>query len=177
MSKTINVLIVLDTDLVKAQNPPKRDQDQNQPTDIGHNFGYMVASGTTTIGSSQGTGMLNFNAIDGDTVRAFAVSGSDNFEDSVLLYGMQRFDGDTVMSPFNYINFPDKSTIVPKKATDPLPGPGTIAAESFWFFQGTVVTNRGTEQYRVQFALYDRDVKGAPQLYGYFQWDPTITVG
>jgi nematocidal protein AidA len=170
MSKTINILIAIDTDRVKTiPNPSK---DSNNPTGIGHDYGYMVASGTT-VNSGQGTGDLNINALVGDTVRAFATSGSDNFEDAVLLYGMPRFAGDTVMSPYSYISF-TKSTVVAQSAATPLPA--RFVDETFWFFQANVII-KGTEQYMVQFAVYVRDATtGQPVLYGYFAWDPTIRV-
>jgi len=170
MSKTINILITIDTDRVRTiPNPSK---DPAKPTGVAHNLGYMVATGTT-VNSGQGTGDLDINALVGDTVRAFATSGSDNFEDAVLLYGMPKFAGDSVMSPYFYINF-TKSTVVPQSTSTPLPA--RIVDETFWFFQANVIA-KGTEQYMVQFGLYTRDVTtGQPVLYGYFAWDPTIRV-
>lgn len=171
MSNTINVLIALDTDRVKA-SIPNPSQDSTHPTPIAHNYGYMVASGTTIV-SGQGTGDLNFNASVGDTVRAFAVSGSNNFEDAVLLYGMPKFRDTQVMSPFNYLGFEGKSTILPQVTGAPLPG--VVKKETFWFYQASVI-DPGTEGYQVQFGLWARDAAEKPALYGYFQWDPTITV-
>jgi len=173
MSNNINVLIMLDTDRVKTDFP-NPSQDPANPTSIDHHHGYMIASGTTIV-SGQGTGDLNFNAHVGDTVRAFAASGSDNFEDAVLLYGMPKFQGSQVMSPFGYLLFSDKSTIVPHGTAAPLPG--KVENQSFWFFQATVIgVGVGTEGYQVQFGLYVRDATEKPVLFGFFQWDPTITV-
>jgi hypothetical protein len=132
----------------------------------------MVATGTS-VNRGQGTGDLDFNALVGDTVRSFAVSGSDNFEDAVLLYGMPRFSGDTVLGTFIYQNF-NKSTVVANSAVTPLPA--RITEEVFWFYQASVAT-KGTEGFMVQFGLYTRDPNsGQPVLYGYYQWDPTIRV-
>lgn len=171
MSKIINILITIDTDAVLAKYP-KPSENQNSPTGIAHNMGYMVATGTT-INSGQGTGDLDINALVGDTVRAFATSGSDNFEDAVLLYGMPKFKGDQVFSTFNYQNF-TKSTVVPQSTTTVLPARNVD--EDFWFFQADVIT-KGTEGYMVQFALYTRDqTTGQPKLKGYYAWDPTIRV-
>ncbi len=170
MSKTINILITMDTDQLR-KDYPNPSKDEKSPTGIGHNYGYMVASGTT-VNSGQGTGDLDFNALVGDTVRAFATSGSDNFEDAVLLYGMPKFSGTDVMSPFAYQVF-EKSTVVAGLTT---PLPPQIVIENFWFFQASVI-KQGTEGYKVQFGLYIRDLKtGQPVLYGYFSWDPTIRV-
>jgi hypothetical protein len=167
----INILIAIDTDGVEA-NYPNPSQNQNNPTPIGHQYGFMIATGTTVI-SGQGTGDLNINALVGDTVRAFATSGSNNFEDAVLLYGMPQFGGTQVFGAFTYQMF-TKSGVVPNSATQPLPA--NIVTESFWFYEADVV-QPGTENYMVQFALYTRNpTTGQPQLYGYFQWDPTITV-
>lgn len=132
----------------------------------------MVATGAT-INSGQGTGDLSIAATVGDTVRAFAVSGSNNFEDCVLLYGMPSInDTDVVFGEFDYQNY-TKSTVVPDSNTQPLPA--STADQTFWFFEADV-TASGTESYAVQFGLYTRNDAGAPELYGYFKWDPTITV-
>jgi hypothetical protein len=169
MSKTINILITIDTDAVKTIGGS---QDPNKPTGIAHNMGYMVATGTK-INSGQGTGDLSITALVGDTVRAFATSGSDNFEDSVLLYGMPMFSGTQVFGPFNYQNF-TKSAVTPNSTTSVLPA--KIVDETFWFYQASVST-KGTEGYMIQFALYTRDPNtGQPVLKGYYAWDPTITV-
>lgn len=169
MSKTINILISIDTDRVKQI---AGSQDPTTPTGIGHDMGYMVATGTT-VNSGQGTGDLDINALVGDTVRAFAVSGSDNFEDAVLLYGMPKFQGDQVFGTFIYQNF-QKSTVIPNSPTTPLPA--SITTETFWFYQASVAAS-GTEGYMVQFGLYTRDPNnGQPVLKGYYAWDPTIRV-
>jgi len=171
MSKTINILISIDTDAVQVRYP-NGSKDSNRPTGIAHDMGYMVATGTT-INSGQGTGNLNITALVGDTVRAFAVSGSDNFEDAVLLYGMPRFRGTEVFGPFNYQNF-TKSAVFPQSTSTPLPA--RIADEEFWFYQASV-SRRGTEGYKVEFGLYTRsETTGRPELFGYYDWDPEITV-
>ena len=171
MSKIINILIAIDTDAVKASNP-NPSKDSQHPTGIAHTMGYMIGTGTK-INSGQGTGDLSISALVGDTVRAFATSGSDNFEDAVLLYGMPKFRGDRVFDDFEYKRF-EKSTVVPHSKTQPLPA--DITDEVFWFFEADVI-KKGTEGYSVQFGLYTRDANtGQPVVYGFFAWDPEITV-
>lgn len=165
--KIINVLITIDTESVRTSSPSK---EQNNPTGIGHNLGFMVATGTK-VNSGQGTGDLSFTALVGDTVRVFATSGSDNFDSAVLLYGLPKFGGTQVLSQFSYKSF-TKSTVVPNP-TSTLPA--QIVDEVFWFFEADVII-KGTENYMVQFALYTRDDNGQPVLFGYYAWDPTITV-
>lgn len=170
MGKTINILITIDTDAVQ-KSYPNPSKDQNNPTGIAHNMGYMVATGTK-INSGQGTGDLSFSALVGDVVRAFATSGSDNFEDAVLLYGMPMYSGTQVFSAFNYQNY-NRKTVIPASTTTVLPA--QIVTETFWFYRADVIT-AGTENYKVQFALYNRDDSGTPVLKGYYYWDPQITV-
>lgn len=170
MSKIIDILIAMDTDAVRA-NYPNPSQDPNSPTGLAHNLGFMVCTGTK-INSGQGTGDLSFTALVGDTVRVFGTSGSDNFEDAVLVYSLPKFGGDQVLDDFEYKNF-NKSTVIPQSNSTPLPA--RTATQSFWFYQADVV-NSGTENYEVRFALYGRDSNGQPTLVGYYYWDPTITV-
>ncbi|MEA5552720.1 inclusion body family protein [Anabaena cylindrica UHCC 0172] len=171
MGKTINVLITINTNAVKKFYP-QPSKDQNRPTEIGDDYGYMVATGTV-INSGQGTGDLNITAFVGDTLRVFATSGSYNFEDAVLVYGFPKFSGNEVFSLFNYQNF-TKSTVVPQSLNSMLPG--RIVVEEFWFYQASVIS-RGTENYRVQFALYTRNAdSGYPDIFGYFEWEATMTV-
>ncbi|WP_350341311.1 inclusion body family protein [Anabaena sp. PCC 7938] len=161
----------MDTDAVKKfyPNPSK---DQNRPTGIGHNYGYTIATGTV-INSGQGTDDLNVTAFVGDIFRVFATSGSDNFKDAVLVYGLPKFSGNQVFSLFNYQNF-TMSTVVPQSLKSMLPS--RIVDEEFWFYQASVIS-RGTENYRVQFALYTRNAdSGYPDIFGYFEWNLTITV-
>ena len=151
MSKIINILIAIDTDAVKASNP-NPSKDSQHPTGIAHTMGYMIGTGTK-INSGQGTGDLSISALVGDTVRAFATSGSDNFEDAVLLYGMPKFRGDQVFDDFEYKRF-EKSTVVPHSKTQPLPA--DITDEVFWFFEADVLdiggaARRDEEHLRPQF--------------------------
>src|SRR5436309_10748869 len=85
-SPTAWVLITIDTDNVKATYPGPS-QDQNNPTRIAHNMGFMVGP-EAKVKSGKRTGDLSVTAQVGDTVYAFATSGSDNFEDAVLLYAI-----------------------------------------------------------------------------------------
>ena len=168
MSKTINIQVTIDAEGVMAQYP-NPSQNQGSPTGIGHNFGYMVATSNTISGS--GTGDLNFSANVGDVVRFFGVSASNNFENAVLIYGINRFSGDQVFSDFASKEF-TKSGVSPSGSSVL---PATISDQKFWFYEADVIS-RGTEGYKVVFALYKRDNSGNPVVFGYFQWDPTITV-
>ncbi len=170
ISPTAWLVITIDTDAIKAAYP-NPSQNQKKPTRIAHNMAFMAAP-EIKAESRQGTADFSLNAQIGDTVYVWATSGSDNFEDAVLLYAVARSSGAQVFSSFNYQSF-QKSTVAPNSATQPLPA--QIVMETFWFYQTNVV-EAGTEGYKIQFALYTRDSNGAPTLYGYFVWSPSITV-
>lgn len=171
MSKIINILIAIDTDAVVKKYPGGGSKDPTKPSGLEHTMGYMICTGAP-VNSGQGTGDLDFNALVGDSVRAFATSGSDNFEAAVLLYGMPKFTGDDVFGKFVYERF-EKKTVAPN-SPDPLPA--LLVDEVFWFFEANVV-KKGAEGYSVQFGLYLRDqTTGDPVLQGYYYWDPMIRV-
>jgi hypothetical protein len=164
------VMITIDTDAITAAYP-NPSQNQKKPTRIARNMAFMAAP-EIKAESRHGTADFSLNAQVGDTVFVCATSGSDNFEDAVLLYAIERFSGARVFSNFIYQDF-QKSTVAPNSTTQPLPA--QIVTETFWFYQAYIV-EAGTASYRMQFALYTRDSNGAPTLFGYFVWDPSITV-
>lgn len=169
MSKTIDIQVTLDAQGIMSSYP-NPSKDSTRPTGIAHSYGYMVATSNTMSGS--GTGDLTFSALVGDVVRFFGVTASNNFENSALIYALPRFSGDQVFSEFESKMF-TKSGVEP---TGTAVIPATInPTMKFWFFEADVV-GAGTEGYKVTFALYNRDNSGHPVLFGYFSWDPTISV-
>ena len=165
------LLIVIDTDDVMA-NYPDPSKDQHRPTSISQDKGFLVATGTK-VESGQGTGEVRIAAAEGDAVCVSAISGSDNFEDAVLLYGIARIEGTQVLSDFDYQNI-QQPTVVPNSTLEPLPA--RIETHTFEFQQASVIA-AGTEDYEVRFALHIRDLNiGQHILYGYFSWNLKITV-
>lgn len=169
MNNIINVQITIDTEAV-IKDFPNPSTDSNQPTGIGHQYEYMVVTDGSAL-SGQGGADLNFAAQVGDNVRFSGTSGSGNFENAVLLYGINRFGGDQVFAPFMSFTY-TKEGVAPS-GYHVLPA--KLESLQYWFYEGRVI-NAGVENYKVAFALYTRDSFGKPQLHGYFEWDPTITV-
>ncbi|MCL2578185.1 MAG: inclusion body family protein [Defluviitaleaceae bacterium] len=167
----INVFIYIDTEslLKKYPNPSK---DQNNPTGIDHNQGYMFVTGATNV-KSQGTGDLEFTAKIGDFISMYAASSTDNFDDAVLLYGIKRFSGDNVLSDFTNNVFTRKVPIPSSSSSSVLPA--RIVDRDFWSYDARV-QRAGREGYMVKFALYTRDGNGQISLKGYYCWDPYINV-
>jgi hypothetical protein len=165
------LLIVIDTDDVMA-NYPDPSKDQHRPTSISQDKGFLIATGTK-VESGQRTGEVCMEAVTGDTLCVSAISGSDNFEDAVLLYGMARIERTQVLSDFEYQNV-QQSTVAPNSTSDPLPA--RIETHTFEFHQASVIA-AGTEGYDMKFALHIRDLNiGQLILYGYFSWNLKITV-
>ena len=169
-SATIYVQIIIDTDALIAAYP-KPSQDYKNPTGIGHNMGFMVTA-TEFVNSGQGTGDLSFKAEVGDTIRWTSSSISNNFDSAVFVYQMNKFSGTQVTDTPELKTF-TKTSMVPQTA---IPPTVTQAPQNYWFMTCEVL-NIGTEGYNVCFGLYNRVRGGTGQtLYGYFYWDPTITV-
>jgi hypothetical protein len=167
---TIYVQIIVDCDALMAAYP-NPSQDYQHPTGIAHNQGFMVTS-NEYVNSGQGTGDLSFRAEVGDTIRWTSSSMSNNFDSAVFVYQMNKFSGTQVTDTPELKTF-TKTSMVPQSA---IPPTVTQAQQNYWFMT-CEVEKTGTEGYTVNFGLYRR-VRGTSgqSLYGYFYWDPTITV-
>jgi nematocidal protein AidA len=164
-----NVQIVIDTDKV-IKDVPNPSKDPNKPTGLAHNYQYMIVSGNQGI-SGTATADLNFQAFTGDVVRMTMSSEYDNLDNPVFIYKIVKFGGSDVFGDFLSQQITSK-TVVPGV---PSPLPPTMIDRTFWYYQANV-QKMGVEQYQVWFAMYQRVRGGNPVLYGYFYWDPTITV-
>lgn len=171
---SIDVLIVIDTEYVK-KNYPNPSQDPNRPTGINHSSQFMIASDPRGIVSGQGSADLNFKANAGDFVSFRGVSIYQNSDDAVIIYGIKYWKGDQVFNQFvpNLVN--RRGAVMPD-VTTPNGLPAVRASMNFTSLDSRVARS-GTESFYVYFALYVLDVDGQTQkLFGYYYWDPTITV-
>ncbi len=170
----IDVLVVVDTDSIIAANPSPS-KDPASPTAIDHSHQYMLCHDPRGVISGQATGDLNFKAHPRDSISFVGESISANSQDAVIVYGIQPFRGPNVLNPFTVEAFQRQGAVFPNtKTANGLPPVSTPA--SFISFD-TTVASVGTEFYKVLFGLYTLDDDGENQvLYGYFVWDPTITV-
>ena len=173
-NNVINVIVIIDTDRVMNDFPfSAASKDQAHPTPIGHQYSYMVAPNQSVI-SGEGTGDLNIKANRDDVIRWTGLSESANSDSSVLIYGLPRYAGDTVFTGVEFVNS-GRLEAEPRETNNTSPLPVTFTEQKHWYAQATI-SQLGTEHYQVQFALYYRPHGGNQELYGYFQWDPTITV-
>jgi|GEM_PF-2522700 len=166
----ISIMVTLDTDAIQ-KDYPNPGRDSGTPTVIGNDRSYVIATGTT-VTSGQGTADLRTTSAVGDKVRIFTTSGSDNFEDSVLVYDISK-DDDAVLGPFEYKRALE-SAVAPASHTSPLPA--QTQEKDFWYYQARGI-GVGDACLSLKFALYTRSKKtGEPVLVGYFACSLTITL-
>ncbi len=141
------------------------------PATVGFDRGQMVV--TTTVGTAdQATGEVAFNACAGDTVRFFAKSGSNNFEDAVLIEVIRRSGDGEILEGFAPVALP-QTLVTP--ASEAGEQPAKPVEQEFWFWQ-CAVAGEGTQGFSLILALYDRDEDGQPRFAGLYRWDLQLTV-
>jgi hypothetical protein len=172
-SQQINVLIVIDTDYVKAHYGPN--SDPNKPVGIDHNSQFMICTNSRGPVSGQGSADLKFSANPGDNVTFAGVSIYNNSDDAVFIYGIKYWNGDQVFNTFVTDLVTRQNAVMPNGDTNN--GlPATKAALTFSNYSAEV-RKQGTENFYVWFALYELGSDGETQnLYGYYYWDPSIKV-
>ncbi len=174
-SQSINVLVIIDTEYVKANYQPNLPLDPNNPKGINHSSQFMIVTGSRGVISGQGTADLNFKANVGDYVAFTGTSIYDNSDDAVIIYGINYWSGAHVFNTFvsNQIN--RQRAVMPNTSTNN--GLPAVQASLNFNSLDSKVGSSGTENFYVYFALYTLADDGQTQnLYGYYYWDPTITV-
>ncbi|MDR3390871.1 MAG: inclusion body family protein [Sulfuriferula sp.] len=174
-AQAINILIVIDTEYVK-QTYPNPSKDSTKPTGINHSSQFMICTGSRGIISGQGTADLNFKANVGDYVAFTGTSIYDNADDAVIVYGINYWSGTKVFNAF----VPDMVTRTKAVMPDPNTAAGIPPLQTKISFSSldSKVASAGTENFYVYFGLYTLAADGeTQQLFGYYYWDPTVTVG
>ena len=174
--KTSNVLVVIDTEYIK-KNYPNPSQDMANPTVINHLSHFMFIAGFRGIISGQGTADLHFYAHVGDDVSFTGISIYGNSDDAVIVYGIRpsKPQGLNVFNRF----VPNLVTRNRAVMPDPQTTNGLPPLHQKITFAGyeAKVAQSGREDFLVDIALYTLANDGNTQeLFGYFYWDPTITV-
>ncbi|MBE99885.1 inclusion body family protein [Flavobacterium coralii] len=173
-AQSMNLLIVIDTEYVKA-NYPSPSQDQNNPTGIDHNSQFMICTGTRGVISGQGTADLSFKANPGDYLSVYGQSIYANSDDAVIVYDLKYWNGDQVFNNFQVDTVSRTNVVFPQTGT--ANGLPAVTGPASFISLDSRVSKQGTENFYVCFALYTLAADGeTQQLYGYYYWDPTITV-
>jgi hypothetical protein len=174
-SNSMNLLIVIDTEYVKT-NYPSPSQDPNNPTGIDHNSQYMLCTGTRGIIKGQGTADLNFQANPGDYLSVFGQSIYGNADDAIIIYDLHYWSGTKVFNTFQV------DLVTRQNAVKPQVGSGNglpaVTGPDNFISLDSRVSTKGVENFYVYFALYTLDPSDGEtqKLFGYYYWDPTITV-
>jgi nematocidal protein AidA len=184
-SQAIDILVVIDTEYVKNywnKSTPARtpSQEWNSPTGLDHTNKFMICTGSRGIISGQGTGDLHFRANVKDSVRFNGTSVYGNAEDAVIVYDIKQIPAVGTTDVFNQFHANDyKLTGAAQPDADSKTHnglPPLHVTEHFQTFEATV-RQSGTEFFGLSFALYTLSADGQRQdIYGYFWWDPHITV-
>ncbi|CAB3728379.1 inclusion body family protein [Paraburkholderia rhynchosiae] len=172
----INVLVVVDTEYVKKMYP-NPSKDQTNPTGINHTNQFMICTGSRGIISGQGTGDLEFRANVGDDVAFTGVSIYDNSDDAVIVYDVKHFTGDQVFNQFSADLIVRNGAVQPNADSPSRNGlPPVRKPTNFAVFESKVRSS-GREGFGLAFGLYTLASNGQDQeLFGYYWWDPYITV-
>jgi hypothetical protein len=171
---SITVLIVIDTEYVKAHFP-NPSQDPASPTGIDHSSQFMICTGSRGIISGQGTADLSFKANPGDFVSFFGESIYGNADDAVIIYGIKFWSGDNVFNQFVPNAVARTGAVFPDSTTSN--GLPAVHGPANFISLDSRVAKQGKENFYVYFGLYTLDSSGETQnLLGYYYWDPSITV-
>lgn len=174
-NETINILVVIDTDLIMDQHPRQTSPDQTKPVGLAHTSQYMIATDPRGINSGQGSADLSFRANVGDYVSFTGTSIYDNADSAVIVYGINYWNGDKVFNSFVANTLTRRNAVMPN--SDSSNGlPAVQQSRNFSNFSAQVARS-GTENFYVYIAVYSLNDDGQTQsLYGYFYWDPQVTV-
>lgn len=173
-AQQINILVVIDTEYVKAHYGPNTNS--NSPAGIDHNSQFMICTGSRGIISGQGTADLNFKANVGDYVSFTGTSIYNNSDDAVIVYGINYWQNAHVFNTFVCDQVTRTKAVVPNPGS--INGIPPVQASINFSSLDSKISSAGTENFYVYFALYTLASDGeTQQLYGYYYWDPSVTVG
>lgn len=169
----IDILVVIDTEYIK-KNYGKQGTREN-PKGINHSSQYMIGYSPRGINSGQGTADLSFKANVGDLVSFRGTSIEQNSDDSVIVYGIKYWKGDQVFNRFISNSVERSGAVQPNNTTDS--GLPAVNKSQNFLSLDSKIAKSGTENFYVYIALYTLSSNGNTQeLYGYYYWDPQVTV-
>jgi hypothetical protein len=171
---TINILSVIDTDAIMANYEQNR-FDRHNPQKVDTDTERMICAGSRSIVSGQGTAQLSFKARHGDHICFRGLSNSDNSAAAVIIYNIEQAEEDSIFKQFTSEVKSIAGAVVPNAAM-PNGLPPLHEELNFSSFDSRI-KRHGTEVLCIQFALYQLGNNGEEQrLYGYYEWEATITI-
>uniref|UniRef100_A0A8D8XJE4 Inclusion body protein n=1 Tax=Cacopsylla melanoneura TaxID=428564 RepID=A0A8D8XJE4_9HEMI len=169
--KVRNILVVIDTDRLEADyKDAHRSLDPEKPTPLEHKYAFMITNNDNVV-SGQATADLHIKGLVGDTVKWFGTSETNNFDIQVIVYNIKH-DKSDILSEV-------RQEVYGKKYT--YPKSKDMADIDHIYFKtfklDASLKEVGSVDYHVCFAVYTTVNSNERQLFGYFEWDPKITVG
>lgn len=179
MSDMIDIAMVFDTAGIQSKFPLNQGNSATNPQGISHPAGaakdqiiFMVANATyLTDPNTQATANLSVNGYPEDVIRWRAESLSGQDTDSVVIYRLEYFSGDSSVASPPAQNVALMAHPVPNQ-DNPLNYTKEDVNTAFW--QATL-RKPGVVQYKVYFYILHYS-RGTFTNKGYWWWDPTITV-
>ena len=135
---------------------------------------FFVVSDQRDI-KGQGSGVLEFGANIGEVVRFSMISEYSNFQNTSLLYKTEHLSGQKVLSDSRVMVLPKKTMRLNSRGEQCGYFPAKLESQTYEFVTCDVV-GYGTENYTVLFAVYESVPGKGTELFGFFKWDPKITV-
>lgn len=171
---SINILAVIDTDAITSMYASNK-HDRKTPQKIDLDTEQMICSGSRGIVGGQGTKDLSFQARHGDYISFRGLSVTNNSDDAIIIYNVLWAEGDIIFKPFIADIAVVPGAVVPNNVS--ANGLPAVYEEMSFSAFDTKVMRHGTAVIAIQFGLYTLDITGEKQqLYGYFEWDATITI-
>lgn len=167
--RTLYVQIIVDVASVLLAHPPSSGE---APTKVPYDPAQFIVTTTSGVAVA-GKGVIRLRARDGETVRICALSGSNNFDDAVLLSALDGGSDDPILEDFMLVELSAEAAVPVLGAEPPSEAP---VEEDFWFWQSRVI-GAGIAPCKLVLALYDRDeTTGQPHFAGLYQWNLKLRV-
>lgn len=177
VANTVNLIMIVDTDVIKTTYGPNKGQSAAQG--LNHHEGiHLICPKANYVGEANGASdpaNIIFSANVQDYVAFWGTTISNNSDDAVIVYDVSpNSNNPNVFNDFHSDQETLTSAIVPSQ---PNAMPGQPATVSFYSFESKVKA-KGTEAFTISFALYQIDPSDPEKqiLYGCYYWDPTIEV-
>jgi hypothetical protein len=167
VKRTFDIRVTIDTDSMLRDIDPAGGG--AEITRIAQDQGFMVVTASQEV-TNQGTGDVAFAAAAGDTLRFFISSGSNNFEQPVLLAGIRHVAGDEILQGCT-------NHIVKRECIAPGQHEALrvrLVRRQFLLCQ-SVVAGSGTGSYEMVFALYDHGEEAQLRQVGQYRWAMQLT--
>ncbi|NML35198.1 AidA/PixA family protein [Paraburkholderia antibiotica] len=170
LSRTINLLAVIDTQYIKHSYEPN--PDVLHPTAIKPDHLFLIGAGLCS-----NSGKLKFEAKTGDAISLTGTSATHNSNDAVILYNAHPSGRSHIFHPFRQKFVTRRCSVEPNPDSENYDGLPAIETTSHFSHLNSRIQDYGTQHIDFKFALYTLSDDGQTQrLYGYYRCRLSATV-